>query len=185
MNIERVTDSEGNEIRVNSITMGEGGEGPARVVALYGTPNEVDLVELPDSPRPGLETKSVPGDKLTVIGKMVDPKLDELLSVLRPEIDALKEQLDTWRERFEKDPKNAFEWSVDTFKVAAKYDLYRRMVAYITEGVTPEAIRDYLDADILNNGRHVESSSSPTSNLIERCALAATIEFLGYVNRYV
>ncbi len=106
---------------------------------------------------------------------------NDLIQALEYKISLVKNSLDQWKEKFEKNPSYAFEWSNDAFKAAAHLELYSIVLHQLKDGCSIDALLDDLHDRILYKSSYPSMSTSVPSNLLDQYKLAATSDLHHYL----
>lgn len=127
-----------------------------------------------------------------------DGLLESLEQTARWDIEHTTERLAAFALKLSANAASAFEWSYNSFEDAAKQTAAQYLLELIARGRnagdeysarSSEAILRELarlfNAEVLRKARWPERSTSPTSNAMSLCMMAAHAELLHTLNRYV
>ena len=110
--------------------------------------------------------------------------LKKIKNKLKSEVSNAQVHLDAFRDSFAQDPLHALRWGQDTFQWAARVHVYGGILAMIekqeasnSEQVLLSVIEDTVKQYIMSASRHVPSSTSKTSNLVDQYVNAAYADF--------
>lgn len=95
---------------------------------------------------------------------------ESFIRYLKLEIERAEQALSSFISNFEKDPKEAFDWSKDEFRSAARLNIYRRILNTLTNeqrcGATMDSVREYATMEALNRASAPCRTTSPTASLM-------------------
>lgn len=86
--------------------------------------------------------------------------------------------LKDFRERLDRDPVHAMDWSYGFFESVARMSVAKEVIHHFEAGVSYEDIASTLERDVLRRARSPQHSTSPTSNLMEEQITAAKARLL-------
>ena len=97
----------------------------------------------------------------------------ELKQSLESDLKLENEHLIRWINRFKEDPSDAFEWSDDAYRSAARIRVSEHLLRLINKGVAADLILKVVTELVERGARYPERSTSIGSNHIEREITAA------------
>lgn len=89
--------------------------------------------------------------------------------------------IDQFREDLAKDAAYALSWRSDVFMAAARVKVIDQVIAAIQTDITRERLTATVTQSVTTRARYPSHGSSPTSNLMDQCELAAYAEILEYL----
>lgn len=116
---------------------------------------------------------------------MTDRTKDEIIEKCEAEINSAQRALNKFKERFDKDPAYAMEWSDAAYEAAAFQDLYRRVKNGFTgedSKLTPAELEKWAREELRHKARHVQRSTSVGSNLMCTYSIAAHQSLIDYLD---
>jgi len=107
-----------------------------------------------------------------------DESLAKVTRKLKTMMEHCENQVQKFEKNLKKDPRYAFEWSETAMKCAAAESVYRHVYMALTEDNPTDLVkmREYAIRETTRMARSPESSTSTTSNLMDRFELAAWAE---------
>jgi hypothetical protein len=100
-------------------------------------------------------------------------KLERLRDNARWDVEHLTKRLAAWRERFEKDPADALEWSSQTFDEAGRLRVAQQVVTMCEAGTSTENLRRVALEEAMREARWPSRSTSVPSNEMARSLASA------------
>jgi hypothetical protein len=128
--------------------------------------------------------------------KMTDAQvLDRVRDQAEREIKTAARYLEDFKEKFAKDPARAFEWSADSFRHAGRDRTAKTVLEYLkmfadadtvkTPQAQLEAILKEFKTETMRNAKWPEHSTSPTSNYMSLCLMAARAEWVEHLENAI
>lgn len=109
-----------------------------------------------------------------------------IAAILKDKLRSAETTIAKFEKNLKESPSYAFEWSESAMQAAARDTVFRQVYIALTndEPTTLIQMKEYVTRQVINKARSPESSTSTTSNRMERYELAAWAEVYEKIDSY-